>query len=127
MPEFRFPVGGKARAFTDFIAFNGVSHRWTLGPGVSPDGLNLAALPLTMKINGRTVYEGPSDRIMGDPWKALFWLVNNFARRGLVLKTGDVVMAGSVGIVNNRSSAELIGDHCGDCGALGQVRLRVVP
>lgn len=127
MPEFRFPVDGKARAFTDFIAFNGVSHRWTLGPGVAPGAVNLAGLNLSMKINGKMLYEGSADRIMGDPWNALFWMVNHAARRGIPLEAGQVVMAGSVGIVANRSAPELIGDHCGECGALGQVRLQVVP
>jgi 2-keto-4-pentenoate hydratase len=79
-----------------------------------------------MKINGKTVYEGPSQVIMGDPWQALLWLVNNAARRGIALEEDQIVLAGSVGIVNHSKAEVLVGDHFGDCGALGQVRLRVV-
>lgn len=49
-----------------------------------------------MTINGKRVGEGTTGDILGHPYEALAWLANSLAARGKHLKTGEVVMLGSV-------------------------------
>jgi 2-keto-4-pentenoate hydratase len=49
-----------------------------------------------MTINGKRVGEGSTGDILGHPYEALAWLANSLAARGKHLKTGEVVMLGSV-------------------------------
>jgi 2-oxo-3-hexenedioate decarboxylase/2-keto-4-pentenoate hydratase len=49
-----------------------------------------------MTINGKRVGEGTTGDILGHPYEALAWLANSLAARNKHLKTGEVVMLGSV-------------------------------
>jgi 2-oxo-3-hexenedioate decarboxylase/2-keto-4-pentenoate hydratase len=49
-----------------------------------------------MKINGKQVGEGVTGDILGHPYEALAWLANSLAARGKHLRSGEVVMLGSV-------------------------------
>jgi 2-oxo-3-hexenedioate decarboxylase/2-keto-4-pentenoate hydratase len=60
------------------------------------DAPDLAKAIGHMTINGKRVGEGTTGDIMGHPYEALAWLANSLAARGKYLKTGEVVMLGSV-------------------------------
>ena len=49
-----------------------------------------------MTINGERVGEGVTGDILGHPYEALAWLANSLAARGKHLRSGEVVMLGSV-------------------------------
>ena len=49
-----------------------------------------------MTINGKQVGKGFTSDILGHPYEALAWLANSLAKRGKNLKTGELVMLGSV-------------------------------
>ena len=49
-----------------------------------------------MTINGKQVGKGFTSDILGHPYEALAWLANSLATRGKNLKTGEIVMLGSV-------------------------------
>ncbi|MEC9293894.1 MAG: fumarylacetoacetate hydrolase family protein [Chloroflexota bacterium] len=49
-----------------------------------------------MTINGKEVGKGLTGDILGHPFEALAWLANSLATRGKNLKTGEIVMLGSV-------------------------------
>ena len=49
-----------------------------------------------MTINGKQVGKGVTGDILGHPYEALAWLANSLAKRGKNLKTGEIVMLGSV-------------------------------
>ncbi|GIT59083.1 MAG: hypothetical protein Ct9H300mP19_10310 [Dehalococcoidia bacterium] len=49
-----------------------------------------------MTINGKEVGKGSTGDILGHPFEALAWLANSLATRGKNLKTGEIVMLGSV-------------------------------
>ena len=61
--------------------------------GEAPD---LATAIGHMKINGKQVGEGVTGDILGHPYEALAWLANSLAARGKHLRSGEVVMLGSV-------------------------------
>ena len=49
-----------------------------------------------MTINGEQVGEGATGEILGHPYEALAWLANSLAERNQYLKSGEVVMLGSI-------------------------------
>ena len=58
--------------------------------------LDLAALPGTMAINGQERGRGLGGDVLGHPLTALTWLANQLAAYGIGLRSGQVVLTGSV-------------------------------
>lgn len=68
-----------------------------LGPAESPwQQLDLAALSGTMVINGQERGRGLGGDVLGHPFTALTWLANELASHGVGLRSGHVVLTGSV-------------------------------
>ena len=68
-----------------------------LGPVVKDwQDLDLASIQGEMLINGEVVGTGSGADVLGHPLTALAWVSNHLISRGRSLKTGDVVMTGSV-------------------------------
>jgi len=68
-----------------------------LGPPAPGWGeLDLASLSGRMLINSREVGAGSGADILGHPFEALAWLANAMARRGRILRAGEIVLLGSV-------------------------------
>ena len=68
-----------------------------LGPAVRDwRGIDLAASPGVMVINGEEVGKGLGSDVMGHPLKPLVWLANMLAERGKELKAGTTVITGSL-------------------------------
>ena len=58
--------------------------------------LDLAALTGTMAINGQERGRGLGGDVLGHPFTALTWLANQLAAHGVGLRSGHVVLTGSV-------------------------------
>ena len=58
--------------------------------------LDLAALPGTMAINDQERGRGLGGDVLGHPFTALTWLANQLAGYGIGLRSGQVVLTGSV-------------------------------
>jgi 2-keto-4-pentenoate hydratase len=72
-------------------------HAWfLLGPEV-PDwrGLNLSTQPVRAWKQNKVVAEGSGANALGDPRIALTWLANHLNKRGLALKTGEIITTGT--------------------------------
>jgi 2-keto-4-pentenoate hydratase len=68
-----------------------------LGPAVRDwRGIDLAASPGVMVINGEEVGKGRGSDVMGHPLEPLVWLANMLAERGKELKAGSTVITGSL-------------------------------
>ena len=61
------------------------------------DGLDLAAVPMTMWRDGQEVCSGTGAASLGDPLVAALWLARTLAERGTPLTAGDVVLTGALG------------------------------
>lgn len=89
-----------------------------LGPAVRDwRPLDLAALQGRMTVDGETVGEGVGAAILGHPLEALTWLANSMNARGQSLKSGDVVLLGSLvqtQWVEKGSTVEIMVDGLGD-------------
>lgn len=69
--------------------------------------LDLAAVRGLLRINGQVAAEGHGADVLGHPFEALAWLVNDLAARGMDVRAGMVVMTGSM--IGTRFPAP--GDH----------------
>jgi 2-keto-4-pentenoate hydratase len=58
------------------------------------EGIDLAAQPVRLTVNGRVLREGTGGAVLGHPLNALLWLANMLSSRGLGLKAGQYVTTG---------------------------------
>lgn len=81
----------------DLVANNSFNVGCVLGkPCTDWRELDFARLQGRMRINDKIVGEGAGGDVLGHPFEALAWLANHLLGRGNTLRTGDVVLMGSV-------------------------------
>ncbi|HEX4033560.1 MAG TPA: hypothetical protein VHX66_03870 [Solirubrobacteraceae bacterium] len=79
------------------VADRGRAARFTVGEWVPLTAVaDTAAVAVKVLDGDREVATGRSDRVLGDPARAVAWLVGALARYGLGLEADDVVLAGSL-------------------------------
>lgn len=82
----------------DLVADNSASALFVLGPPCRRLGeLDLPAMRMTMKKNGRVEATGRGTDCLGDPALAVAWLANNAVDTGSALLPGDVILSGAFG------------------------------
>ncbi|MFW0756284.1 fumarylacetoacetate hydrolase family protein [Pseudomonas sp. H11T01] len=81
----------------DTIADNASCGVYVLGESrVSPNGLDLSALKVTVWKNGEFLSEGFGSAVQGSPLTAVAWLANTLGQYGVSLNAGDVILSGSL-------------------------------
>lgn len=81
----------------DTIADNASCGVFVLGEArMSPRGLDLPALRVTVTKNGAPLSEGYGSAVQGSPAEAVAWLANTLGRHGVTLDAGDVILSGSL-------------------------------
>jgi 2-oxopent-4-enoate/cis-2-oxohex-4-enoate hydratase len=81
----------------DTIADNASCGVFVLGDArVSPRGLDLPSLRVTVTKNGAALSEGFGSAVQGSPAEAVAWLANTLGRYGVTLEAGDVILSGSL-------------------------------
>jgi 2-keto-4-pentenoate hydratase len=90
---------GKALG-TDLIADDVYANAIVLGaPMTAVAHLDLALEGLVYEQNGAVVATNTAAEVMGSPANSLAWIANHLGARGLGLRSGDLVMSGSVSIL----------------------------
>lgn len=86
-------------------------------------GIDLAAHPVSVTLNGERVAQGSGANVLGDPRIALTWLANDCVQRGEPLRAGEIITTGTcVTPVSIKP-----GDYAtADFGPLGRVHVRFV-
>ena len=79
----------------DVVADNCSSCGFVLGAARPLAGVDLAAVPLEMSIDGQVIQRGSSADILGHPGKSLAALAGMLAERGRSILPGTVVLAGA--------------------------------
>lgn len=80
------------------IADNSCALSFLIGPAFAPSdwqGRDLTAWTVTAHMNGREDVRGIGANVLGDPWQALLWLVNECSAHRLALTEGQVVSTGT--------------------------------
>jgi len=79
------------------IADNGVAARFVLGEQRLPIAdLDLPNTTVVLKKNGEEVGSATGAEVLGDPARAVAWLANKLAEHHQSLKTGEIVLPGSM-------------------------------
>jgi 2-keto-4-pentenoate hydratase len=100
-------IGDWRITLEDTVADNASSAALLLGPSVVPEGLDLAALGARLLRGGELVETGSTAAVLGDPRRAVAWLVNALGALGTTLEAGQIVLSGAATrMVDARS-----GDH----------------
>jgi 2-keto-4-pentenoate hydratase len=111
-------VGG-----ANLISDNAALGHWVFGAPVEDwSGIDLMEGAASITINGEERARGKGANVDGGVFGATAWLANALARRGLTLKAGDYVTAGSVTAPQPANPGEHV---IADLGALGRVEVRV--
>lgn len=106
-------------------ADNAIHGAWVHGDPVTEwSGIDLAAQPTRLVVNGEEALTGTGGRVLGHPLEALAWLANALPRHGLALRQGDYVTTGVTTdkVYSARAGDDLLADFPG----LGRVSLRFV-
>lgn len=91
-------IAGWDITFVDTVADNASAGRYALGDEqVGLDGLDLAAVTMTMTVNGAERSSGTGAACLGSPLVATQWLADTMFRLGTPLRAGDVVLTGALG------------------------------
>lgn len=80
----------------NLVADNAVGGAVIVGPGVADwQGLDIAAMKVSMAIDGEVRADGEGSKVLGHPLESLTWLANFRARRGDGLRAGQYVTSGT--------------------------------
>jgi 2-keto-4-pentenoate hydratase len=94
-------VSGWDITFVDTVADNASAARYVLGTVPvrldGPDRLDLAAIEMTMTLNGEPVSTGRGSACLGNPLIAARWLADTMSQAGTPLRAGGVVLTGALG------------------------------
>ena len=105
------------------VADNACAGDLVLGPAVTADwrGLDLVGHPVQAEVRGRYRRAGSGAAVLGDPRRALVWLVDELSAIGETARTGQVVITGTC-----MASLEIQeGDEVrADFGLLGSISAR---
>ena len=109
---------GGARNVAMLVADNSYAAGAVLGPRTAPCVTDLRELAVTAFV-GENRLDGHAANVMGDPARAVAWLAAHLAMRGERLRSGDIVLSGTL----TTPTAVRSGDVAvADFGSLGRVR-----
>jgi len=81
----------------DTVADNASCGVFVVGEArVSPQGLDLPNLHVTVTKNGEPLSEGYGSAVQGSPAQAVAWLANTLGAYGVTLDAGDIILSGSL-------------------------------
>ena len=108
------------------IAADNAAHgRWVTGAEMTDwSGLDLADLPITVRVDGQVAARGTPRNVDGGPFGVAAWLANALADAGLALRAGDRISTG----LTTPPIDPAPGQHVeADFGPLGRVELDLAP
>jgi len=106
------------------IADNGVTARFVLGEQRLPVvDLDLSNTTVALKKNGEEVAFATGAAVLGDPARAVAWLANKLAEHHQSLKTGEIVLPGSMTPIYPVGTADRVE---AEFDVLGSVSVRFV-
>ncbi len=80
----------------DIIATNVAARQVLIGKALPVTSQDLNAVSVKLFHNGEEIAHGLGKNTLGDQWKALQWTVNHVLNKGGEIKTGDIVITGSL-------------------------------
>jgi 2-keto-4-pentenoate hydratase len=94
---------------TDVVADGVYASAIVLGAPLSVvAGIDLALEGLVYELNGAIAATNTAAEVMGSPLNSLAWIANQLGTRGLALRTGDIVMSGSVSMLLRPKAGDVV-------------------
>jgi 2-keto-4-pentenoate hydratase len=100
---------------------DGSSAAWVVVGPVMPVS-DLAALPVTLSVDGEVVESGTGAAVSGHPASGVAWLAEQLAERGRALEPGDLVITGGLTSAHPLEPGHRISASFGDGRWLAEVR-----
>lgn len=118
------PETGYTRTVFDTIADNAANAGYIVGDNrIRPSEIDLPWAGAMLYLNGGIEETGLAGGVMGHPAHGIRWVCKRFARHGIGLEPGQVILAGSF----TRPVAVKAGDNIlADYGALGKIEVDFV-
>jgi 2-oxo-3-hexenedioate decarboxylase/2-keto-4-pentenoate hydratase len=115
----------KTAGIEHIVADNGFHGALVLGKPVRDwRRLDLAAHEAVLRVDGAERGRGTGALVLGHPLDSLAWLAGDLGRRGIALRAGDVVAAGTCTGLHFVEAGQAVR---AELGALGAVEIRVRP
>ena len=93
--ECRFPLASLPPVAA-ILADGAANGHYVVGPAIADWGRrDLAAMPVTLEVNGKARRHGFGREVMGHPLNAVVWLANHLAQQGDGLKAGELISTGT--------------------------------
>ena len=109
---------GAALTAVDAVASNVGSSQFIVGNGrTSPDDVNPDEIAISLKKDGTVLHETKGDFVKGGQWANLMTLINQIIDQGYTLRSGDLIICGSLGQVHPAAP----GKYAADFGPLGGI------
>jgi 2-keto-4-pentenoate hydratase len=111
-------------SIVDTVADNASCGAYVIGSRpVALSAFDARTVPMRMTVDGREVSAGAGWACLGNPLQAARWLADTLCRRGIPLRSGDVVMTGALGPMAPISAGQSVE---ADLGPLGTVTAALV-
>ena len=116
IPDLRFENMLELKG-EDIIANNVSAYACILGETENHINHDLKKISLSLWREGELINKGYGSDVLGDPWQAALWLVNNTLSQGWVLEPGQVLLTGSMG----KMLPAIRGKYVADFDKLGRI------
>lgn len=115
------PQTGRPRGLVDTVADNAASAGVITGAGFGPRDVDLRWSGAILSCNGVVEETGLAAGVLNHPAHGVAWLARRFARHGIALEAGQIILAGSF----TRPVTVTAGDDItADYGPLGRIHCR---
>lgn len=116
LPDLEFEDMSELKV-VDIISSNVSAYAYILGEAQERKKINLSKLSLILSREGEIINSGSGSDLLGDPWEAALWLVNNTVSQGWSIQPGHILLAGAMG----KMLPAKPGNYAADFDELGRI------
>ena len=104
-----------SKSVIDSICDNAASGKIVLGARLTPAAkLDFRTIGLLIEKNGQPIDMSCSAAVLGSPAESVAWLANKLAEYDVFLKTGEIIMSGSIGVMHTPKAGDCFYAHFGN-------------
>ncbi len=116
LPDLEFEDMSELKG-VDIISGNVSAYAYILGESQKRKKINLSKVSLILSREGEIINSGSGSDLLGDPWEAALWLVNNTVSQGWSIQPGHILLAGAMG----KMLPAKPGNYAADFDELGRI------
>lgn len=78
------------------VAANAGARYFVLGAPVPVEHIDVNAVRATLSHNGQSQQRADATHVMGNQWRAVYWLINAMVEQGWVIQPGQILLTGAM-------------------------------